>query len=99
MTEVIVILALLVFLGYREWRHEKHIKELEEKIMVSVPGYVHFRKGKKPKEAGVNNEIMEVSPNEIMLGDIPHMEIPKDFKIETEGSPETPAEVVARKGN
>jgi len=97
-TLLLVIVALLVFIAWNELRHEKHIKELEKqnKTVVTVPASSYQVGAAKGRP--VQSPIMRTDDNEIMLNEIPFMEIPKDFKIEHEGSPETPTKAVARKG-
>jgi len=98
MTEIVLLLVIVFLIGFIVWtemRHEKHIKELEDKIKKSYPTEVYQPKSdSKPVSV---SPILKQDQNEIMLNEIPFMEIPKDFKIEHEGSPETPAEAVARK--
>ena len=95
MIEIFIIVALLLFIGYREWRHESHIRDLEEKLMASTPTILYRPKGENNKKPE-SSPIMKGEENEMMMGDIPFMEIPKDFKIETEESPTTPLESRAR---
>lgn len=93
--EIIVILALLGFIIYREIRHDKHIKELEDRIMSpNLPTYYQSKKiGDKSYEP---NNLMARETTEELIGDIPFMEMPKDYRIETEESPTTPSEARAR---
>jgi hypothetical protein len=98
MTEIILLVVIVFLLGFLVWRereHDLHIRELENKIKSPVVQKIikePLVKREKPEE----NQITNDNPNEIMLGEIPFMEIPKEFKIEYEGSPETPAEARAR---
>lgn len=97
MIETIVIIALLVFIAFREWRHELHIRELEEKVMASsLTEYQQFKTGKK-KPRLTPNPVTKTEDNEIALGDMPFMTIPEEYNIQVEGSPETPVEERARK--
>jgi len=97
-TEIILgitTLSLIVLVAYREKQHDEHIKNLEDKIVKTNPEVYWKEKneGKRP----VPNEMASEDREEVPIADIPMMEFTdRDFKIEMEGDPETPAEAVAR---
>lgn len=95
MTELIT-LALIALIIFREYRHEQHVRELEERLMAGNLTEFHQAQGKKTGEK--TNPVMKTEENEVMLLDQSFMEIPKEYKIEVEGDSETPAEAVARGG-
>ena len=108
MIEIITIVSLLIFIAIREWqhiiyikekdkiyqkiddRHQKHIETLEEKIVKTNPNiyWTEKHEGKRPAV----NEMMTSTDNEVMLGDMPFMDLSKGYKIQTEEGSSTPLE-------
>ena len=97
MIELGVIIALLIFIVFREWRHEVHLRDLEDKVMASNLTEYYQTKKTKNKPRPESNSIVKPDENDIMLGDMAFMDLPKKYNIEVEGSPETPVEQRARK--
>jgi hypothetical protein len=107
MTEIIFLFIILIQFALSVWKeikYDKQIAELKKEIKKNV---FNFPEVSDQTSVGIKRKKLDSSPNsilretdkEIQLNEIPFMEIPKDFKIEHEGSSETPAEAVARKGN
>lgn len=92
---VFTIVLLMVYLIWEQVRHEKVVNELIKKLKPGItPGSVST----VPTTKVDVNTILKTDENEVMLSDMPFMEIPEDYNIEHEGGPETPTEAVARKG-
>ena len=100
MIEIIFLIIILTLLGigvYREKKYNEHIQRLENKITGVSPLAPEVTPTGKRKE--VPNEMASESREETPIADIPMMEFEdREFNIELEGDPETPAEAVARKG-
>ena len=69
--EIIITIAFLVYIGYREWLISKHIQELELKAFSKTPQeYATYKSIEKPEVAEAEEESDLIDPFDAEPSDV-----------------------------
>jgi len=73
--EIIIVVLLIVYIGFREWLYYLHIKDLELKLLAKTPQeYASYKRIEKPVKAPNKVEEdelvdpLDIDPNDALKG-------------------------------